>query len=288
MTSQNADGSWGYDYRFGGGTFRGPAMTCVGLIGLAVGHGLAQPDRPAGAPPVQDPQILNGLVALSRSIGKPAERTVDLQMENLYYLWSLERVAVLYNLPMIGDKDWYRWGAQILVANQQRDGNWAKGQYHGNSPLIDTCLALLFLKRANLVKDLTAKLPFNPDDLNKSIMRILAPPPLSKPPEAVAKTPEPEPAKPAPPEELTSQTSDAPKETTRAAEPDPAPASAGSGKIIAAVLFLVLFLILAGGSAYFFLVAAGQKKSKEKDKKLKGLKGKRKLKSLAPKQDAGT
>ena len=32
--------------------------------------------------------------------------------------------------------------------------------YHGSGPQIDTCFALLFLKRANLARDLTRKLDF--------------------------------------------------------------------------------------------------------------------------------
>src|SRR5262249_21236200 len=36
--SQNSDGGWSYTYAPGGGTGSAPAMTCVGLIGLAVGH----------------------------------------------------------------------------------------------------------------------------------------------------------------------------------------------------------------------------------------------------------
>jgi len=48
-------------------------------------------------------------------------------MENLYFLWSVERVAVLYDLKTIGGKDWYGWGAQILLANQRGAGNWTGG-----------------------------------------------------------------------------------------------------------------------------------------------------------------
>jgi hypothetical protein len=79
-------------------------------------------------------------------------------MQNLYFLWSLERVGVLYDLPLIGDKDWYRWGAEILVANQQPQGSWTNGGYAGAEPPIDTSLALLFLKRAILVQHLGKKL----------------------------------------------------------------------------------------------------------------------------------
>ena len=98
---------------------------------------------------------------MSRHVGKPTGRAKNLPKGNLYYLWSLERVAVLYSLKKIGDKDWYAWGAALLVASQQPDGHWLGIQYPGgNFPLIDTCFALLFLKRANFVKDLTQKIEF--------------------------------------------------------------------------------------------------------------------------------
>jgi hypothetical protein len=72
-----------------------------------------------------------------------------------YFLWSLERVAVAYGLDTIGNKDWYSWGAEILLANQQNDGSWT-GQFGSSGA--DTCFALLFLRRANLAKDLSASL----------------------------------------------------------------------------------------------------------------------------------
>jgi hypothetical protein len=174
-TSQNLDGSWSYLYALGGQGDGRPSMTCVGLLGLAVGHGLAQPARaPAGPKPAADPRVVNGLAALSRSVGEPNGNWRYQPMENLYFLWSVERVGVLYDLPTIGDKDWYRWGAEILIANQDKRGHWANGGYHKASPTIDTCFALLFLKRANLVSDLTSRLPFKPDELKQTV--IPAPP----------------------------------------------------------------------------------------------------------------
>lgn len=73
---------------------------------------------------------------------------------DLYFLWTLERVAVAYDLKTIGGKDWYAWGAPILLAHQGADGSWREA--HGAVP--DTCFALLFLKRANVAIDLTARL----------------------------------------------------------------------------------------------------------------------------------
>src|SRR5207248_841449 len=70
-------------------------------------------------------------------------------------LWSLERVAVDLSMETIGGKNWYDWGAEVLLKNQESNGSWqgAYGQYGA-----DTCFALLFLRRANLAKDLSASL----------------------------------------------------------------------------------------------------------------------------------
>lgn len=214
-TSQNPDGSWGYHYRYGGGDPERPPMTCVGLLGLAIGHGLAADqearenpalaqDRTQAAavaafyPPSsfllllldraekkqaldrakrrgKDVQILRGFVALNNHVGEPVERTENIPQRDLYFMWSLERVGVLYDLPTIGQKDWYRWGAEMLVANQMPQGHWDNGGYPAADPVIDTCFALLFLKRGTLVADLTTKLPFDSKTLTASINEELAP-----------------------------------------------------------------------------------------------------------------
>jgi len=48
------------------------------------------------------------------------------------------------DLEKIGGKDWYSWGAELLLVSQKQDGSWS-GEYG----YADTCFALLFLKRAN-------------------------------------------------------------------------------------------------------------------------------------------
>jgi hypothetical protein len=47
--------------------------------------------------------------------------------------------------------DWFGWGADHMVRSQKKDGSW-DGKY---GPDVDTCFALMFLSRANLVKDLS-------------------------------------------------------------------------------------------------------------------------------------
>lgn len=165
MVSQAFDGGWPYS---GIGGTR-PTMTCVGLLGLALGHGVApdyikfdakNPKNTILKPALQDASIKRGLQALAGSIGQPnpnvAQGLGPGRQENLYLLWSIERVAMLYDLKAIEGKDWYSWGAQILVHSQGLDGGWGNGgEYTGASPTINTCLALLFLRRSNLVHDLT-------------------------------------------------------------------------------------------------------------------------------------
>ncbi len=162
-TSQNQDGTFGYHYLRGGGSAGSPSMTGAGLLGLAVTHGLTAGIKMEGmaAKGVQDQHIQKALTALSRNIDRPLGKPVGPRGRapvNLYFLWTVERVGMLYGLPKINDKDWYHWGAEALLETQMKDGNWANGGYHQAMPNTDTCFALLFLKRANLAKDLTVKI----------------------------------------------------------------------------------------------------------------------------------
>jgi hypothetical protein len=159
QASQNPEGGWGY-HTVGSHFPAGPqSMICVGLLGLAVGHGLFRENRPADDS-VHDPQIQRALRALGSHIGRRDSYDRNHRLPNLYFLWSLERVGVLYGLRTIDEKDWYAWGAELLVAHQRRNGAWEGGHYPGSTEVIDTCFALLFLKRANLARDLSKKIEF--------------------------------------------------------------------------------------------------------------------------------
>jgi hypothetical protein len=186
QNSQLRDGTWTYRYPVGGFDNRRPkssrSMITVGLLGLAMGYGVETGEERARAAVGQ--QIGKGFAALSRVIDEPTgQMTRPVFQPDLYFLWSAERVAVLYDLPEIGDKDWYRWGAEILVTNQKAEGDWRQASgakfdprdvMVGYRPFENTAFALLFLKRSNLVKGLTAKLPFKPEELNKSILATRA------------------------------------------------------------------------------------------------------------------
>jgi hypothetical protein len=168
-TSQANDGGWGYPYekRQNQATGNGsPAMTCAGLLGLAVGHGVAAPNADGKSPAkegVDDAAIKDGLkhlttyVGISQAQGGASRGKLT---QGMYFLWSVERVGVMYNLRSIGNKDWYAWGTEALVDSQAANGGWNVGGYPGNHATVDTCFALLFLKRANLAKDLTTKIEY--------------------------------------------------------------------------------------------------------------------------------
>jgi hypothetical protein len=181
--SQNADGGWDYTSGANGGAGAMPdgrgastgAMTCAGLLALGFAFGLQpdateegrapKPNRDANAvrDPSRDPVVRNALLTLSTAVGNPIgwrgpfpQPGVWSSLDRGYYfLWSLERVAMAFGLDTIGKKDWYKWGAEIILLTQQADGGW-RGQY-GDAG-VDTSFALLFLRRANFAQDLTTKL----------------------------------------------------------------------------------------------------------------------------------
>jgi hypothetical protein len=190
---QNPDGSWAYTSKM---KVRHDSMTCTGLLALAIGRGVQAPavkgqdaaiekglrflagalKRAAPVPEAEREQRLKEAAELADAAARWTSLTVQERKEvrkrngatikwrgalvnadargDLYFLWSVERVAVLYNLKTLGEMDWYVWGSEILLANQQGDGSWRE-RFPG---IPDTCFALLFLRRANLIKDLTDQL----------------------------------------------------------------------------------------------------------------------------------
>jgi VWFA-related protein len=145
-STQQSDGRWSYRM----GREGSPAMSCAGLMGLAIAAArpsLAerQTARSRGAALAADPVFQAALQAVTEDA-----REMN-QGSDIYYLWSLERVCVALGLRTLGGFDWYARGAKILLGQQHRDGSWPKGQW-GVYP--NTCLALLFLRKANLAFEL--------------------------------------------------------------------------------------------------------------------------------------
>jgi hypothetical protein len=151
--TQLDDGSWTYTPN--ARHFR-DSMTCAGLMSLAMHYGVAggqgrdiQPQQPI---PVHDAAVTRGLKYLAQALGKITRVGDSITgadaRDALYFLWSLERMAVIYDLKKIGEREWYPWAAEMLVETQ-----WADGRWPGGDP-VGTCFALLVLKRSNFAKDL--------------------------------------------------------------------------------------------------------------------------------------
>ncbi len=287
-TSQNPDGSWGYEYALGG-TGGTATMINTGLLGMAVGHGLVREMGLKDDPPVdEDPRILQGFKAVGAHVGLPADKIKDLPLPNLYFLWGLERVCLIFNVHTVGNKDWYRWAAEALVANQDPEaGNWAspkEGSYPGATPIIDTAFALMVLKRANLANDLSAYLAFSPKKLNEGVVKLMPvaaapqPEPKPEPPKVTETKPEPKPeppkaaeTKPEPVQVAEAKTPQQPipappmSTSPPSAMPMPPPAppsSSGGGWWVWLLVGLgVVFII--GGLLFFFLMSGGETEEEE-------------------------
>jgi hypothetical protein len=160
---QNQDGGWSYNR---GDTSSTAAMTCPGLISLAMGYGVKK--IPKGKEkefdPNTDPWMKRGLIRLGSFLNNPVMGENGLGNDrgpvnlNFYFIWSLERTGMIYGIDTMNNVDWFDWGCGILLKSQAENGSWSGGTYHGASADLDTAFAILFLNRANLAKDLTANL----------------------------------------------------------------------------------------------------------------------------------
>jgi hypothetical protein len=174
--SQREDGSWTYTTR---SEHHKHSMTCAGLMCLATEYG-SYPGPSGGRrrrPAVQtsDPAIIRGLGFLDRAFaGIAAGGRID-SHGRLYFLWSLERVAAVYDLDLVGGREWYPWAAEWLLGRQHADGSWSDD----GPGAISTCFALLVLRRSNLAQDLFVGVP--------ALGRRKVPDPLSLGPTVVEK-----------------------------------------------------------------------------------------------------
>jgi hypothetical protein len=165
--SMSERGGWNYQPKWP----TTPGMTAAALMGLALKHGLLLPNRRHRGRnvTVRDELIQRGFFTLNGMIEEYGAgfvfNRVHLDKLDLYCLWTVERVAVLYNLRSLGTVQWYPAGASLILPLQREDGSWSpKGTTCLGEPCVATSFALLFLKRSNLARDLTERLKTPADD----------------------------------------------------------------------------------------------------------------------------
>ncbi len=149
-TSQNGDGSWGYQPSVAGSG----SMTCAGIASIVIASGRLHGgdskvigDRVQCCLEQQDnAAVARGLAWLGRNFSVHANPGSPGGMWWLYYLYGVERVGRLTGQRFIGGRDWYREGTDVLVSHQdQLSGYWKGVGQLGDNNLISTSLALLFL-----------------------------------------------------------------------------------------------------------------------------------------------
>jgi hypothetical protein len=127
------------------------SMTCVGIASLVIAlEGLTSigSSKANSRKPEIDKAANDGLAWLtqnftvSKNPGHPTGTWLH------YYLYGLERACVLAGVRNLGQHDWYREGADWLIANQEGGGSWSRNSHCGVLP--DTCFALLFLTKATV------------------------------------------------------------------------------------------------------------------------------------------
>jgi hypothetical protein len=152
------DGGWNYGNTNAASPSTG-SMTTGGIGAYAlIKHYLQEPWA-------NDPMMLKALKWLGDHFSV-TENPGGKGAAPFYYLYSLERAGVITSRTHFGVHDWYREGAVQLLAVQKADGTWDGKDTHGGAykvPIIDTCFAILFLRRLTPPLEYVATVdPFTP------------------------------------------------------------------------------------------------------------------------------
>jgi hypothetical protein len=121
---------------------------------------------------VKDPAVKDGFSWLEKAfsfsengtskVSCPLRRR-NTQFQVFYSLYALERVGRLARIEKIGSRLWYPEGVTALLEGQKKDGSWGPCDY--SNPVLDTCFAILFLKRATRpLNDVASEDKFIPGD----------------------------------------------------------------------------------------------------------------------------
>lgn len=130
------------------------SMTCAGITGLTICQA-AMLDYPGQKRLRWNSDVQN---ARNAGFGWLAERLqtryhpgdIDRQQHWIYYyLYGLERAALLSGVALIQDRDWYFEGAMVLTMLQQDDGSWP-AELHYDLGYERNAMAILFLKQSTL------------------------------------------------------------------------------------------------------------------------------------------
>ncbi|MHC4605617.1 MAG: prenyltransferase/squalene oxidase repeat-containing protein [Planctomycetota bacterium] len=144
ITKTSKDGETRGETRVSGG------MTCAGIGSLLVVKSGLKNALPKKEQEIVEQAIYDGFAWLYSHWTVAENPDAEYNRRYYYYLWGLERVGVLGMYEKVGIHWWYKEGAEVLVAQQQGDGRWETGKEVVPCDYLDTCYALLFLKRGTV------------------------------------------------------------------------------------------------------------------------------------------
>jgi hypothetical protein len=131
------------------------SMTAGAVGGLCILNYIKDNDEGKKRSWKTDKDVLEGMAWLDKNFSvayNPGyhEHAKKENSEHAYYyfLYGLERAGMLYGTEWFGKNKWYPEGVKVLLAAQKADGQWG-------GP-VDTCFAILFLKRATKSLDVAS------------------------------------------------------------------------------------------------------------------------------------
>lgn len=136
---QNSDGGWGYRTDHERESYESMTENAIGSL-YAMGD-------VAGIMRTKANDFTHALKWLNDNFTVEENKFSSYQEGRLYYhLFALERVGTLSAAEKIKDRNWFEDGAKFILETQNDDGSWDDG---ADTPVQNTCFALLFLKRAS-------------------------------------------------------------------------------------------------------------------------------------------
>lgn len=149
VSSQNSDGGWGYNgdgSQGGADNPTGVSNTSYGSMTVGAVGAMCIYDYFLGSSYKNDPVVLKGLDWMTKNydVTKNPKKTA---FAYLYYLYGMERVGLLFGTEKFGNYEWYPDGAEHLLKIQQPGGAWHAGDSLPREAQVDTCFAILFLRR---------------------------------------------------------------------------------------------------------------------------------------------
>lgn len=159
-TSQQSGGGWSpYPSFFGINMKPTRAMTCTGLLGIALHVGVVMDNQLhyGQADAVRKLQDDSGVAKAREFLATALQELQSSNADGIdstptRSLWSVSLAARLYKWRRINGVDWFEVGASFLISKQSRNGSWTLDMQTGE--YVDTAYSLLFLSKSNLLGDL--------------------------------------------------------------------------------------------------------------------------------------